>query len=132
MTDENEHGARIGSLEREITTLRQLPERVATVSAQVTNLSASMIREVDGLRAQQKAHKEEATKDRDSYQTEVKEAFKEQKEWMVKLWDKVNLISTNATTQNARQNGWRDVLMTLSQIVIGLAVIAEAFKVFIH
>lgn len=125
MTEED-HGARIGALEREMTALRQIPEKVAAVSEQVANLSTSLFREVDGLRAQQKSHKDDATKDRDEYQAEVKLALKDQKDWMIKLWDKVNAL----TMQNAKQDGWKQTLITFGQIIIGLAVIGEAIKVY--
>ena len=54
---------RITVLERQSATMAALPGRVDALTQQVTGLDKSMIREIDGLREQQKAHKEETAQD---------------------------------------------------------------------
>jgi len=108
-------------LERQSATMATLPGRVDALTQQVTGLDKSMIRELDGLREQQKAHKNETGEN-------MAKGFLDigiKVDAVVKKVDQTVL-------REATQRGWWQMMQVLGSVLVSVAVIAEAIKTFIH
>ena len=115
------HHEQISVLEKQASNMSAMPTTVALLGAEVKSIKESMIREVDGLREQQKAHQNTTAEN-------MKHGFKEISEKVDGVVSRVNGV----VLVNARQRGWWDVLQTIGGILLGLAVIAEAVKACLH
>lgn len=122
------HAERLWAVERDMLALKDLPGQVSEVKSSVGGLKDTLFREVDGLREQQKAHKVEQTNDRDKYQAEIKNTLIDQKKTLDEVWKKVNNLAMAFAVDSAKKGGWKETLTVLGQLMIGLAVIAEAAK----
>lgn len=71
MTDPVDSRERLATLEAQMIALRGLPDRMTRVEEKVGGYEKTLFREVDGLREQQKSHKEEIKSDISSLQTSV-------------------------------------------------------------
>jgi hypothetical protein len=115
------HHEQISVLEKQASNMSALPTTVALMGQKLESLDKSMIREVDGLREQQKAHQITTAEN-------MQKGFKEISEKVDGVVGRVNGV----VLVNARQRGWWDVLQTAGGILLGLAVIAEAVKACLH
>jgi hypothetical protein len=111
---------RISVLEKYASNMSTLPATVSALGQELKSLDISMKREVDGLREQQKAHKNEAA-------ANMEKGFEE----MGKKVDGVISTVNNTMLREATQRGWWQTLQVLGSIVVAVAVIAEAVKAFI-
>jgi hypothetical protein len=117
--------ARLELLEKSTASMSSLPATVASLGQRVTDLDKSMIREVDGLREQQKAHKKETTEN-------MERGFKEVGGKVDTLAAEVSQNAQAAGQQSARQKGWWDVLQVVGSCLVGFALILEVFKALHH
>jgi len=108
-------------LEKQASNMSALPTTVALMGQKLESLDKSMIREVDGLREQQKAHQITTAEN-------MQKGFKEISDKVEGVVARVNGV----VLVNARQRGWWDVLQTIGGILLGIAVIAEAVKACLH
>ncbi len=113
---------RIGVLEKQASNMAQMPATVAALGQKVESMNTSFIREVDGLREQQKAHKEQMTTTlQDGFKSLSEEESRHRSELESKILNAIAL-------KEARAMGWWQVLELAGKIVVGIAVIAEGFK----
>jgi hypothetical protein len=105
----------IAALEKKASDMSGLPARVEA-------LERSVIREVDGLREQQKSHQETTSRNMidgfASISTKVDESVKA-------IGEQVKTLAASA----AARKSIRDFLQTMAQIALGAAMTAEAVKV---
>ena len=111
---------RISVLERQAQNMAALPTTVALMGAEVKSIKESMLREVDGLREQSKAHKADIKHDMDAARGDIKKDMD----------SAIDVISQKIDAREVRQRGWWDVIELLGKLVIGAAVIAETLKLF--
>jgi hypothetical protein len=111
--------ARIEVLEKHATNMSSLPATVAALGQKVESSEKAMIREVDGLRAQQKAHKEETAR-------RIEDGFNQ-------MGSKINEVSKSVKDLEVTkvvQKAWWQVLEKLGQIAVGAALFMEGCKIF--
>lgn len=104
-------------LEKRADAMRDIPQTVAAVSAKVDGLEKSLYREVDGLREQQKAHKEEAAKSMEETREKMDEGF-----------SSINTVLGSINNSLARRGFYKELFTNVGSALVGLAVIAEAAK----
>jgi hypothetical protein len=120
------HHERIGVLEKSFHAMSSLPTQMAAMGQKVEGMEKSMIREMDGLREQQKAHKVETSETLERGFASIREQEKQHKESLSSKFDNVIAL------QQTRQSAWMKTLQTIGQILLGAALIAEAVKALVH
>jgi hypothetical protein len=108
------HHERIGILEKTAANMSMLPSTVSALTQKVESLDVSMKREVDGLREQHKAHKEDTER-------KMNLGFEE-------IGGKVDSL----VLQSATQKGWWQVLQVIGSGLVGFALILETYKALLH
>jgi hypothetical protein len=115
------HHERIGIVEKATASMSLIPQTVAALAQKVESMDTSMKREVDGLREQSKAHKEDTEKKMIGGFTEIGVKVEQ-------IGTRVDAMATKNVQQSARQKGWWEVIQATGQILLGLAVIGEFLK----
>jgi hypothetical protein len=117
---------RIGVLEKQASNMSQMPATVAALGQKVESMNSSFIREVDGLREQQKAHKKETI---DLLQNGFRTLGEAEALHRSALETKiVNAIAI----KDAKEAGWWQIIDRLGKILLSVAIIAEAIKAYLH
>ena len=120
------HDGRIGILEKTAASMSLIPSTVAALGQKVESFGTQMVREIDGIREQHKAHQQQT-------EEKMEKGFTSLGSKLEALGGKVGGIALQDAAQSARQKGWWDVIVLTGQILLALAVIGEALKaIFTH
>ena len=106
------HNQRLEILEKHAREMQTIPATVSGLNTKVESLERSMVREVDGLREQQKSHKEEMGK-------QMTAGFNAVHDSITELGKNVDGMQTRDT----KLDGMKDFVFTVGAFIVGFSAV---------